>query len=128
MNKPLSPAQRVAMKMIDKSAKPTFTATIFSGSDVIGRINSKTLKALRQHGLIEIASHSTEAIIPGCMIAYIPSEFQLTEQGKAYLTDCAHCYEAPIADNGLYCQPCADKIGKEYMDEWTQRVGVEVQG
>lgn len=35
---------------------------------------------------------------------------------------CAHCYEAPIADNGLYCQSCADQIGKEYMDEWSQRV------
>jgi hypothetical protein len=34
---------------------------------------------------------------------------------------CAQCYENPIADNGLYCQKCADQIGKAYMDDWTQR-------
>ena len=32
--------------------------------------------------------------------------------------DCAHCGEAEVADNGIYCQPCADKAGEEYMQEF----------
>jgi len=34
------------------------------------------------------------------------------------MNKCTHCGEAEATVNDLYCQPCADEIGKAYMQEF----------
>lgn len=84
---------------------------VFSDKNIL----VSTIKAMETKGLIAEESRYV------CSSGYIGEHETEMWCINYKLNLCAHCNEAPITDNGLYCQTCAEQIGNEYMDEWEKQ-------